>query len=427
MRLRRRFIAIRAATALFLFLLSASCFSQAFVVPADRVVTGVKIRASASAQSQEIGKLVLGEQARYLGEVPGWYRIQHPVHGEGFVSKGWTRVVTPADATTTAAPTFDVYVVDVGTGLAIFVRGVDFSLVYDAGSNDDSTGRFLDFLNTVAPSLQAIDHLVISHAHKDHISMLSGLLDAKDVKSIWDSGVPYASCTYQELLERIKDEGASYHTAVFDTGTHQVDFTANCANQPASVTMSFAHRIQTGPVPLGQGASMRFLHVDGTERSDLNENSLVVMLDLAGTRILLPGDSGGGGRASPSTPPKQTSVEGALLACCTNDLPASILVLGHHGSKTSSRKAFVDAVQATDYIVSSGPKPYSGVVLPDQEVLNLVQAMPHARLWRTDENDSACKTSTTKIGPHSDGKPGGCNTVHIHIPGASSSYEISVF
>ncbi len=335
---------MRIPVAPFLLLFSATCFSQALVIPADRVVTGVKIRATASTQSKEIGRLVPGQQAKFLGEVPGWYQVRHPVHGEGFVSKGWVRVVTPGDTTTGAAPVFDVYIVDVGTGLAIFVRGGDFSLVYDAGSNDDSSGRFLDFLNTVAPNVQAIDHLVISHAHRDHISMLPGLLDAKEIKSIWDSGVPYASCIYQELLERIKDEGTSYHTAVYDTGTHEVAFAKTCAGQSASVTMSFAHRIETGLVQLGRAATMRFLHVDATERSDLNENSLVVMLDLGGTRILLPGDSGGGARANPSAAPKPQSVEGALLACCANDLPANILVLGHHGSKTSSRKAFVNAV-----------------------------------------------------------------------------------
>src|SRR4249920_3659429 len=93
---------MRIPVALFLLLFSATCFSQAFVIPADRVVTGVKIRATASTQSKEIGKLVPGQQAKYLGEVPGWYHIRHPVHGEGFVSKGWVRVVTPGDATTTA-------------------------------------------------------------------------------------------------------------------------------------------------------------------------------------------------------------------------------------------------------------------------------------------------------------------------------------
>src|SRR4249920_2823570 len=169
---------MRILVALFLLFFSSACLSQAFVTPVDRVVNGVKIRATASAQGKEIGKLVPGEQAKYLGEVPGWYHIRHPVRGEGFVSKGWVRVVTPGDETT--VPTFDVYIVDVGTGLAIFVRGDDFSLVYDAGSNDDSSGRFVDFLNTVVPNLHTIDHLVLSHAHRDHISMLPTLLDASE-------------------------------------------------------------------------------------------------------------------------------------------------------------------------------------------------------------------------------------------------------
>lgn len=235
----------------------------------------------------------------------------------------------------------------------------------------------------------------------------------------------YKSCEYQKLLEKIKDEGARYHTAVHDGGTHQVK--TQCSNTTSNLTMSFAERLTTGTIPLGEGAAMKFLYVDGTPRSDLNENSLLVMLELAGVRILLPGDSGGGDRADPSTPPKTSSVEGALLACCEHELPANVLVLGHHGSKTSSRRQFIEAVQARDYVVSSGPRPYHGVVLPDKEVLDLVQAQPSAHLWRTDTDDDACKVSDTKIGQPKDGKAGGCNTVHIHIQGSSPGYAISYF
>ena len=87
----------------------------------------------------------------------------------------------------------------------------------------------------------------------------------------------------------------------------------------------------------------------------------------------------------------------------------------------------MEAVEARDYVVSSGPKKYSSVVLPDSEVLELVQSMPNARLWRTDENDDACKTNPNKIGADNDGKAGGCNTVHIHIPGDTTRYDIAVF
>jgi hypothetical protein len=61
---------------------------------------------------------------------------------------------------------FVVHVVDVGTGLGVFVEGEDFSLVYDAGSNDDlATGpknRFTSYLRAVKPGLKSIGHVVLS-------------------------------------------------------------------------------------------------------------------------------------------------------------------------------------------------------------------------------------------------------------------------
>jgi len=262
-------IRIALATVLVAFLTSGAALGQATVVPTDRVTNGVSIRASATTDSTRVGSLLPGESAAFIGEVPNWYRIDHPEHGTGFVSKSWTRVVT--DAADASDTTFDIYVVDVATGLAIFVRGQDFNLVYDAGSNDDLTGnRFLDFLNEVVPNTTTIDHLLISHAHRDHISMLPGLLDATQVAHIWDSGVVYASCTYQTLLERIADEGAQYHTAVHDAGQHDVEFNRDCANTGDSVNMTFASRMSTGTIQLGNNASMTFLHVDGSPRSDLD-------------------------------------------------------------------------------------------------------------------------------------------------------------
>jgi len=414
-----------AALAAVLLSMAAGAAAQTTVVPSDRVVTGVSLRVSATTGSYRIGLLRPGESAIFLGEVPGWYHVEHPTLGQGFVSKGWTRLV--ADPGDTATATFDVYAVDVATGLAILVRGPDFTLVYDAGSNDDLAGdRFGAFLNEVAPGLTTIDHLVISHAHRDHISMLPDLLAAVQVANIWDSGVMYASCTYQELLEAIATEGAQYHTAIHDPGVATVAFPRQCASTGDQVTLTFSTRIHTGAVPLGANATMTFLHVDGTPRSDLNENSLVVMLELGGTRLLLPGDAGGGEREDPATPPEAGSVERALIDCCAAMLSADILVLGHHGSMTSSREEFLDVVEARDYIVSSGPKRYGPVTLPDEEVVHDVAARPNARVWRTDDHDDACRTNPAKVGNDNDGKAGGCTNIHIHVHGAAGTYEVEV-
>jgi competence protein ComEC len=164
---------------------------------------------------------------------------------------------------------------------------------------------------------------------------------------------------------------------------------------------------------------MTFLHADGSDfGSQFNRNSLVVQLELGGKRILFMGDAEAGGRAAPTTAPKSDSIEGMLLACCTSQLKSDIMIVGHHGSMTSSRKAFLDAVQAGTFVVSSGPTRYGSVVLPDQVVINELTGRGH--LFRTDLNDDTCPTQAAKIGPDNDGRAGGCDNVRMSITSGSS-------
>jgi len=110
----------------------------------------------------------------------------------------------------------------------------------------------------------------------------------------------------------------------------------------------------------------------------------------------------------------KSSIEGTLLACCAADLRADVLVAGHHGSKTSSRKVFLDAVKASVFIVSAGPTKYSGVTLPDPEVV--AELTSRGKVFRTDVDDIACSINRAKIGPDHDGQPGGCDNVRVVIP-----------
>jgi len=158
---------------------------------------------------------------------------------------------------------------------------------------------------------------------------------------------------------------------------------------------------------------MTFLYADATQHSSLNENSIVVRLDLGQTRLLLPGDAEGGRRSSPQTAPSAHSVEGNLLGCCSGALSANILIVGHHGSKSSSRTAFLDAVGASTFIVSSGPTKYGSVTLPDAEIINELEN--RGAVYRTDLNDSTCGTNSTKIGTDNDSRPGGCDNIRIAI------------
>jgi len=398
------------------------------VVPSSQVTARVVVRAGASSGSADIGSLRPGERAELLGSMPGWYRVQLSNGTEGFVSKRWTQVVpaaatggtTPAHGTPAGNYTLDV--VDVGTGLGILVRGPDFTLVYDGGSNDDlargSSNRMLAFIRAVAPTVTTIDHLILSHPHRDHVELLPDLFGAYEIKQVWDSGRVNDICGYRAFIKAIHDEaGVQYHDALQDFGTQDFSFTAaKCYGEdlPAStITLSLSTRINQVPVPLGQNASMTFLHADGAPHPNINDNSLVVRLDLGDARILLVGDEQAGGRTSPTVAPTPTSVEGNLLSCCATELAAKLLVAGHHGSKTSSRQAFLNQVGASTFIVSAGPTKYGSVVLPDQEVITELQS--RGPVFRTDLNDLTCGSNTAKIGPDNDGRAGGCDNVRVQV------------
>jgi beta-lactamase superfamily II metal-dependent hydrolase len=157
------------------FVLLTLCLSFVLVadvvVPSSDVTTRVIVRKTASSQSARVGSLEPGQQAELIGTVPNWYEIRLPSSLIGFVPKRWTDVITsgtpaPAPATT---QTFTIDAVDVGTGLGVLVRGADFTLIYDGGSNDDlaraPNNRMLAYLKLVMPTLQVIDHLILSHDH----------------------------------------------------------------------------------------------------------------------------------------------------------------------------------------------------------------------------------------------------------------------
>lgn len=86
---------------------------------------------------------------------------------------------------------------------------------------------------------------------------------------------------------------------------------------------------------------------------------------------------------------------------------------GRTGFVTKSWTVVLDAVAARTFVISSGPHPYSGVVLPDAEVV--AELSSRGRVMRTDLNDAACGLNERKIGPDADESPGGCSNILVAI------------
>jgi len=393
------------------------------VVPSQRVIAAVVVRAEPTTRSESLARLRPGESLELKGDVPGWYRVGLPDGRVGYVSKSWTEVVS--QAAVPGAPVWRIHFVDVGTGLATFVEGPDFTLVYDGGSNDDlargNANRLLAYLRKIRPDLLVIDHVILSHPHRDHVELLPDLFDAYQIRNVWDSGRLYDICGYRAFLQKISSEpGVVYHDAHGPTGIHVATLAPkSCYGAPAApLNVSFPH----GPsisrklvVPLGAGATMTFLTDDAGLHPDANENSVVVRLDLGTDRILFMGDAEASSqRQLPSVPPDPDFAEGQLLACWLADIRADLLVAGHHGSKSSSRAAFVDAVGAKIFVISSGPKRYGRVTLPDAAVVQ--EFVDRGTLWRTDFDDPHCRIDIAKIGTDNDDRAGGCDNILVRVP-----------
>lgn len=332
---------------------------------------------------------------------------------------------TPADvqaALPRERPSFELHVVDVGTGLGVFVSGPDFGLVYDAGSNDDTAlqqnNRFTSYLRADEPDRKSLQHVLLSHPHRDHVELLADVVLDYQVEHVWEPGVVNPICGYRRFLEAISQRPEiAYHTAAFDSGSHTIDFGKEICKLPATVSVTHAARARENvAIDLGWRASMRLLHVDGDKHGDFNQSSLVALLELDGAKVLLMGDAEAGSNDL-EKPPTRRSIEGHLLEHYRKEIDADVLVVGHHGSTTSSHRAFIDAVTPEVSIISSGPVKYHSVSLPEPEVVKALEGVSRVYQTTVGDDDAACLTNAAKIGPDNDNNPGGCDNVVIAIRG----------
>ena len=420
----------RLVLAFFLLLIATTATADR-VTPKATSTSGVVVRELPTRQSARVDSVALGESLRHVGSVPYWYEVQLEDGSPGYMSKTASEIVKDDDASEAVSAaaggaTFVLHAIDVGTGLAVLVEGADFFVLYDGGSNDDrrrgKNNRLTNYLALAVPNLTRIDHVILSHPHRDHVELLADVFAKYDIDNVWDSGAINNTAGYRRFVEAVSNEpDVVYHAAARGAGT----FTVTVNNQPYEI--AHGARIDTGEnITLGDGATMRFLHADGGQHASFNENSLVVMMNLGEVEVLFMGDAEAGARAGwADGNPEPTSVEAALLACCTTEINADVLIVGHHGSRTSSRTDFLDAVSADVFVVSTGPTQYGSVTLPDQIVIDELQN--RGEVWRTDVDDDACGQENEKVGPDADGRPGGCTNVRLVLgPGESVDGSIWV-
>jgi competence protein ComEC len=235
---------------------------------------------------------------------------------------------------------------DVGQGDATLVRFPDGSAwLIDAGGS--LGGRFDPGARIVAPALRAqgVDQLaalVLTHGDADHAGGAAGLIPLIPPARVWE-GVPVPGLAALDAARR----AATDANAVWGT-----------------LTAGTQSRIA--------GADVRVLNPAATDwmrQKPRNDDSVVLEIAFGGVSLVLPGDAG---------PAIEAALAGALS-------PARLRVqkAAHHGTRTSSTPAFLDAVAPAIVLVSAGRGNRHGHPAPAV----VARVLAHgAALYRTDRD-----------------------------------------
>lgn len=212
--------------------------------------------------------------------------------------------------TTTPDGILQVDVIDVGQGESILITVGGKAVLIDAGENDKGD-EVLDHLEA-----RGIDHLDLAigtHSHSDHIGGMDTVLSQIPADEFWMGATPdnlvQTTKTYYDVLEVL-------------------DINKIPLKEPEPGT----------EYDLG-GAVLTVLGPVGTPES-VNNCSLVCRIDYGEVSFLFNGDA-------------EKSMEDNILRSGA-DVDADVMTMGHHGSSTSSSKAYFNAVSPEYAAISCG-------------------------------------------------------------------------
>jgi beta-lactamase superfamily II metal-dependent hydrolase len=201
-----------------------------------------------------------------------------------------------------------VRVLDVGQGDAMLISHPDVTLLIDTGRFDRSD---------VVPLLrrhgvESIDVLVVTHPHADHIGQFDRVMEAFPVAEVWWSGAVATTRTFERAVAALEASDARYE-------------------EPRGGQTTAVGPLAIEVLHPGSGDSLR----------GLNDASISLRITYGEFRLVTTGDA-------------ERAAEAQMVARWSDRLRADVLLLGHHGSSTSTTATFLDAVSPSVAIYSAG-------------------------------------------------------------------------
>ncbi len=244
--------------------------------------------------------------------------------------------------------------IDVGHGTSILIETPDHEAwMYDAGRLGDHQRSYQVIVDALwAMKQPRLDGLILSHADSDHYNGIDGLTKRFQVKRLYSTSqvFSHSSPLLQQILQSSARRGVDHVT--WKKGT---DWQGNGWNLLA------LH-------PPEQG-------VKGTD----NANSLSILIEFAGRRILLPGDL---------EPP------GMQMLVSQTPTAVDVLMAPHHGSLNSKSDALLKWCNPATVVISGSTRAVSPRVLDafaDEQREVFVTARDHAIRIEISKNGSIQK------------------------------------
>ena len=229
----------------------------------------------------------------------------------------------------------EVSILDVGQGDSSLIRLKNKNILIDTGGNinyDISKNILIPYFKSVG--IKKIDYLVLTHGDYDHMGEAINLVENFKVDKVIFNCGSYNDLE-NELIEVLDKKKIKYYSCI----------------KELNIDNNKLHFLQT------------------KEYDNENENSNVIYTELNGYKFMFMGDAGVG---------KEKDILEKY-----NVSKIDVLKIGHHGSKTSSDKNFIDEMNPKYSVISVGKNNRYGH--PNKEVLN---NLDNSKIYRTDQDGS---------------------------------------
>jgi len=238
-----------------------------------------------------------------------------------------------------------VVAIDVGQGDSILVRFPAGSvMLVDGGTKGAGKASVVPYLKAL--HVEKVDYVVPSHPDADHCGGLLSVVESFEVGQVWENGQTADTYSWWDFSDAVDAKAV-----------------------PRA-------RVQRGDVYTVDGCPVTVLNAD-QGWGDTNNNSVVLLIECEGARVLLTGDTG------------TESQEDMVAALGASQLAADAVKVAHHGS-WDMYEQFPAAVHPEAALCSVGK--WNEYGHPVAEIIAAWQAVG-AVFYRTDQNGDIVMTA----------------------------------